>query len=860
MLIRPNLSASDNRRIQAMLMGNQGGDPARQLLDGAPFLSELLYTAVPQRAASGTTATFTRATPKTIENNDGYLVTLASGEIGFPGARRVRNLQNTSSEPTSGWTAAGATPPTVTYTTLDGTGAVSMAFPVVAAGFANSRCTGPISGVSWVQNSTKISTRLVVSLSRALTGSEAITLYLAGTSALDDVIIFNASNTPTSATLQTAIDTFVNPSFTGTMGFIAYVSGAIVGSPVTLSLTRIQFEDVTGRADQTTPSEYVSVGVESAPAYHGSMVDGVKCFPTDLAGNALPTEYTYDAVSLNGVAGTYVSTPDSVAASITGDIDLRWYGVLNDWTPTTAPAALISKWDDAVRRSYSMVVYTDGTIRGFTSADGSTITNNGITSTASVGFSNGAVGGVRMTYATATGKFNFYTSTDGESWTLLGAADVSGTASAIFNSTSIVELGGLLSSTAWFVDGSVRKAQIYNGIDGTLAVDFDASRYAGGTTLTGSTGETWTLQGNAVIHPTNNPMLGYSAEGARTNLCLQSNAFTTTWAETGTVSATQNLAGPDGGTTGWTLTDNDSGIPEGLLQTYGALTAANYTQSLFIKKTVGATSFPVIRLNEPVSPKEALCTIDTNNGVATVWTAYTGSTIVTSTASCVSYNDDWWRVSLVFAATTASWRIIFYPAATTNAVQATGTVAAAVTGACGIYGAQVELGSFASSYIATTTVAVTRNADVEAVSTSGNIAAAAGSVYLEYTPTHSPSGTIAFWGTYVDASNYTAILHDATNLIFRKRIAGVNYDATIANAFVSGTTYKVCATWGTAGTSITLNGTEGTPHANTTAAQIAATMQWGADGNSLQQPFASIRNCRDWLRQLSASERAAVTA
>lgn len=143
--------------------------------------------------------------------------------------------------------------------------------------------------------------------------------------------------------------------------------------------------------------------------------------------------------------------------------------------------------------------------------------------------------------------------------------------------------------------------------------------------------------------------------------------------------------------------------------------------------------------------------------------------------------------------------------------------------------------------------------------TAGPIAAV-GAISLDFTPYHAPSGTIALWGTYVDASNYTAILHDATNLIFRKRIAGSNYDATIANAFVSGTTYKVAATWGAAGTAIYLDGVAGTPHANTTAAQIAATMQVGADGNSLQQPGAGTTNLRIWQRQLSSPEGVAVTA
>lgn len=169
---------------------------------------------------------------------------------------------------------------------------------------------------------------------------------------------------------------------------------------------------------------------------------------------------------------------------------------------------------------------------------------------------------------------------------------------------------------------------------------------------------------------------------------------------------------------------------------------------------------------------------------------------------------------------------------------------------------QFETGAYATSRMAATGAA--RNADVDSYATSGNIEAAAGTVYLEFTPQHAPSGTIALWGTYVDANNYTAILHDATNLIMRKRISGTNYDATIALAFVSGTTYKVAGAWGSS-VQIACGGTVGTPSANATAAQIGSTMQLGADGNGGQQPYAAIRNVRIYTRALSAGELTALT-
>lgn len=193
-------------------------------------------------------------------------------------------------------------------------------------------------------------------------------------------------------------------------------------------------------------------------------------------------------------------------------------------------------------------------------------------------------------------------------------------------------------------------------------------------------------------------------------------------------------------------------------------------------------------------------------------------------------------------------------------VTVAGTVTVTVSGAVTFF--QLENGAFPSSRIDNSGAAgtsVTRNAEIDSLSTAGNIVAAQGSLYMEITPQHAPSGTVSFWGTYVDASNYTVLLHDGTNLIFRKRIAATNYDATIAWAFVSGTTAKIAASWGALGSTIYLDGVAGTPHANTTAAQIAATMQVGADGNSLQQPFANLKNDRVWLTQLPAAIQGAIT-
>lgn len=593
-----------------------------RLFNSAAFDAPLTHSAIPTRAASGTTGTFTRATTATVRDNEGVLRTVPAGCARFEGARRVYNQWSVASEPTS----------STGYHT-----ATNVTFDSGISGFAGSAYFADASVTRTLRplaNSAALNRTWLVSFYVQrddggvpdLNGYDDLTLTLDGSDILSGVTV-----TLVSGTLYRAVKKWT-PTSSQEVIVRKYTGGFNNNNPI--RATGFQLEDITGRADQATPSEYVSVGVLSAP-YHGSGVDGVKCFPTDISGNQIPS------TTLLGYQAQGART-NSIPESQTFDSAT--------WGKNDAACA---------GGSINAVVAPDGTLTGDKLTEAST-TNGQHFAAQSVDLADGSV------------TFSVYAKAAERSWITL--------------------YSGVATHAAWF--------DVTNGVVGTVGA--------------------------------------------------------------GLTSATIQDAG-----NGWwrcSISSTQTGV--------GAVTRGIY-----------------------------LANADNSN-------SYVG----------------------------------------------------VVGNGLYLWGAQLELGSFASSYIPTTTLAVARNADVEAVSTSGNIAAAAGSVYLEYTPTHSPSGTIAFWGTYVDASNYTAIIHDATNLIFRKRIAGVNYDATIANAFVSGTTYKACATWGASGTSITLNGTEGTPHANTTAAQIAATMQWGADGNSLQQPFASVRNCRDWLRQLSASERAAVTA
>lgn len=200
-------------------------------------------------------------------------------------------------------------------------------------------------------------------------------------------------------------------------------------------------------------------------------------------------------VDLPGSSGNRATTPDSAAVSITGNIDIRVKCALDDWTPA-ANAGLLSKWTGTgSQRSYEFVVTTGGLLSFRTSPDGTTAGNSSWNSSAATGFADGTTHWVRVTVNTGTGKANFYTSEDGDTWTLLGVEQTS-TAAAIFNSTAQVSLGYRESGGAAYTAGDFYYAEILNGIAGTVVVTFDPSTDAhlGDTSFTSSTtGEVWTI-------------------------------------------------------------------------------------------------------------------------------------------------------------------------------------------------------------------------------------------------------------------------------------------------------------------------------------------------------------------------------
>ena len=351
--------------------------------------------------------------------------------------------------------------------------------------------------------------------------------------------------------------------------------------------------------------------------------------------------------------------------------------------------------------------------------------------------------------------------------------------------------------------------------------------------------------------------VGYLSEGLRQNLALQSQTFdNTAWVlsnalDMNAVVADQYVA-TDGTTTMDKVQPKNTNAGHYLFQqAITQTTGTTYTLSYYLKYI--SQRWIAIDFNDGVTNNYA--SFDLLNGVVGAVSAGVTSTIASTAISGV------YRVSMTVASgnSSANGKVFIVLNDIDSASQRTWL--AAGTELLGVWGAQLEAASFASTYIPTTTVAVTRNAEIDQGVSAGNVPTNDFVVYGETVWPVIPNAASYFlWASYVDASNYTAVLWDGTNLIARKRIGGANHDATKALTPVAGTRYKWAGRFtSTTGTDIFHSGAIGTNDATNTACQIGAAFQIGADGNGANQPYADNSNSRIYPKALPTSKLTALT-
>jgi hypothetical protein len=215
-------------------------------------------------------------------------------------------------------------------------------------------------------------------------------------------------------------------------------------------------------------------------------------------------------------------------------------------------------------------------------------------------------------------------------------------------------------------------------------------------------------------------------EPSAQNLIKQSEAFNNAeWTPlglnafgSGSVANSTGTTDPFGGTNSDYIQENSaSGTHIALQINAGSVSGTNLTLSVFAKS---AERTQINFLNNAGGGGNA--TFNLSAGTATLGAGVS--------ASIQNYGNGWYRCSLTYTpSTTGNFNVQI------RLADASGNTSYTGTGTSGLYvfGAQLEVGSVATSYIPTTTAAVTRNADVISVTgaVSGCIGQTEGTVYAE---------------------------------------------------------------------------------------------------------------------------------
>jgi hypothetical protein len=208
---------------------------------------------------------------------------------------------------------------------------------------------------------------------------------------------------------------------------------------------------------------------------------------------------------------------------------------------------------------------------------------------------------------------------------------------------------------------------------------------------------------SAAFFPDSNGVMrsaGLLLEAAGTNLLLQSETFGTTWTTSPATISANVATAPDGTTTADKLVTSNTTAQQRTLQN-ATVSAGTVTFSVYAK----AAGFSYMRLESGASLE--IANFDLTQGVLGT---------VSGAATITRLSNGWYRCTMPITASAGSPDFRIYVIG--SATDARGSTLAG-NGVDGIFlwGAQVEQGSYATSYIPTVATTVTRSADTSTSAT-----------------------------------------------------------------------------------------------------------------------------------------------
>jgi hypothetical protein len=780
------------------------------------FNAPLTSTLAPSAAVGSATPAFSRATGAYLQDHEAVQRQVSSGEARFWGARRVQNLCNNTENFAHGVAPDGTT--TACRVQMDrGAGTTggdycNLLQPNVQTGPVGTKYLNSI----WIRSNTGANQNLYID---NWAGSQTA---IVATPAWQRVVTNGVANSSSPA------------------HFVLWIAGGGTADRVIdVLIWHPQCEYVVGQSVYT-PSEYVSVGVLSAP-YQGAGVDGVQYFDTVRlhTQNLLRHSENFSAaasywgpVGATASGGT-LTAPDGSATAYrltddTSNIQHRTFS-----PPITPPAGAATFAASVYLKAETMTAVelwlTDNTFAARYAATINLVT------------------GVATDNSGAWTAFNTITSENvGNGW---WRVTVKGTWQGAIN-------GGVL----WF-------GLYHNNCDSAAYVGTGQSFLAWGAQLrvgTPSYLNTYVRTSGAAVGPTDTgatapipatTLLGYLSENAATNLQANGNDFNAAgWTKGGTLAISADI-GPDCLSGNLKLT-NGAGGTDYIVATTGYAAAANtdYIFSFYAK--VNGGSAPWIRVN--VTDLIA-------NNFGCWWNAATGAQGATTTGGDgtltgrrqTNLGNGWWRFEITGKTTAArTMKLLLAGVNADNA--ATTTNGQTVT----VWGAQAELAApgAASTFVIPGT---SRNPDLLTYPAAGNLSGTLGSVYGEVVPIISGTGAPGgFYTPLVDANTFelACVYNNGTTAFSNDGSSNVGPSG--GPPFAAGVAKKVACAWGGGTRSMALTGTAiSAGQAFDGDFNVNAVFRLGANGSaSAYDSIGCLRNLRFYAQKLTDAQLAAMVA
>jgi hypothetical protein len=288
-----------------------------------------------------------------------------------------------------------------------------------------------------------------------------------------------------------------------------------------------------------------------------------------------------------------------------------------------------------------------------------------------------------------------------------------------------------------------------------------------------------------------------------------------------------------------------AGVVHGIIDIFaGNVSGTTYTWSVFAK----AAERTIINLFEN-SGSGGSATFNLTTGVATLNTGVS--------ASMQNYGNGWWRCGLTYASITTGNHNVQI-----RLCDASGNASYNGTGNQGayIFGAQLETGSVATSYIPTTTQAITRGADViNKTSVSSLIGQTEGTLYAEVVLSRINANYIISLGTTNDRIMINFDSSTSVYALIRVGTVNADYTATIPAIPATGGVYKIALAYKANDYCFAVNGVT---YASTASRGVPANMSalyLGASIFSTAQLNDRIRAAALYTTRLTNAELAALT-